>query len=61
MKIIRSFELGERYRKDFDLCSCARGWAQVTQDQKTILAQTMRFRYLQSGYSGQASVTPASM
>jgi len=29
MKIIRSFEPGDRYRYDFDLCSCARGWAQV--------------------------------
>ena len=29
MKIIRSFEPGDRYRFDFDLCSCARGWAQV--------------------------------
>ncbi|MCA3440663.1 MAG: hypothetical protein INF50_10085 [Rhodobacter sp.] len=25
----RSFEPGGRYRFDFDLCSCARGWAQV--------------------------------
>jgi hypothetical protein len=24
MKIIRSFEPGDRYRFDFDLCSCAR-------------------------------------
>ena len=29
MKIIRSCESGDRYRFDFDLCSCARGWAQV--------------------------------
>jgi hypothetical protein len=29
MKIIRSFEPGEHYRYDFDLCTCARGWAQV--------------------------------
>jgi hypothetical protein len=29
MKIIRSFEPGDRYRYDFDHCSCARGWAQV--------------------------------
>lgn len=29
MKIIRSFEPGDRYRYDFDLCSCVRGWAQV--------------------------------
>jgi hypothetical protein len=29
MKIIRSFEPGDRYRYDFNLCSCARGWAQV--------------------------------
>lgn len=29
MKIIRSFEPGDRYRYDFDLCTCARGWAQV--------------------------------
>jgi hypothetical protein len=29
MKIIRRFQPGDRYRFDFDLCSCARGWAQV--------------------------------
>ena len=29
MKIIRSFEPGDRYPYDFDLCTCARGWAQV--------------------------------
>ncbi len=29
MKIIRSLEPGDRYRFDFDLWSCARGWAQV--------------------------------
>jgi hypothetical protein len=29
MKIIRSFEPGDRYRYHFDLCSCTRGWAQV--------------------------------
>ncbi len=29
MKIIRSFEPGDHYSYDFDLCSCARGWAQV--------------------------------
>jgi len=25
MKIIRSFEPGDRYRYDFGLCTCARG------------------------------------
>ena len=29
MKITCSFEPGDRYRCDFGLCSCARGWAQV--------------------------------
>lgn len=29
MKIIRSFEPGDRYRFDFDLCTCARGGIQV--------------------------------
>lgn len=29
MGIIRSFEPGDRCRYDFDLCACARGWAQV--------------------------------
>jgi hypothetical protein len=29
MKIIRSFEPSDRYRYDFDPCSCARRWAQV--------------------------------
>ena len=29
MKIIRSFEPGDRYQYDFVLCTCARGWAQV--------------------------------
>lgn len=29
MKIIRSFEPGDRYRYDFGICSPARGWAQV--------------------------------
>jgi len=29
MKIIRSFEPGDRYRYNFDLCSFARGWAQI--------------------------------
>ncbi len=29
MKIIRTFEPGDRYRYDCDLCSCDRGWAQV--------------------------------
>ena len=29
MKIIRTFEPGDRYHYDFDICSCARGWAQV--------------------------------
>ena len=29
MKIIHTFEPGDRYRYDFNLRSCARGWAQV--------------------------------
>ena len=29
MKIIRSFEPGDRYLYDFAICSPARGWAQV--------------------------------
>ncbi|MCA3438191.1 MAG: hypothetical protein INF48_12820 [Rhodobacter sp.] len=29
MPKLRSFEPGGRYRFSFDLCSCARGWAQV--------------------------------
>lgn len=29
MKVVGSFEPGDRYRYDFDLCSCARGWAQA--------------------------------
>jgi hypothetical protein len=28
MKIFRNFRPGDRYRRDFDLSSCARGWAQ---------------------------------
>jgi hypothetical protein len=37
MKIIRSFEPGDRYRFDFDLCSCVRGWAQVDTAQVELL------------------------
>jgi len=37
MKIIRSFEPGDRYRYDFDLCSCARGWVQVDRLTATVI------------------------
>lgn len=29
MRTIRSFEPGDRYRYDVDLCSCARGRARI--------------------------------
>ncbi|MCL5779200.1 hypothetical protein M1105_19745 [Limibaculum sp. FT325] len=29
MKVLRSFEPGDRYRYDFDLCAPSKGWAQV--------------------------------
>jgi len=29
MKIIRAFEPGDRYHRDFDHCSYTQGWAQV--------------------------------
>ncbi len=38
MKIIRSFEPGDRYRFDFDLWSCARGWVAL----KTRCAAALR-------------------
>ena len=37
MKIIRSFEPGDRYRYDFNVCSCARGWAQVDTAQDNLV------------------------
>lgn len=29
MKIIRAFEPGDRYHRDFDHCSYTQGWAQI--------------------------------